>query len=985
MALEIRHKRAEHTHENQQFRRVAIGLKTLFQERDWDGLLIGNPEAEDFSRFRADAILLYNHGLIIIDFKDYSGRIQIPQNDQDFALSKWYNESEIDKQRIEIKAGSRFINPFIQLKSYREVMYEIINSNIILKNNLDPSRTCAINIFSGPITKNRDTPRSIPYYKVVQESDLHTFLYDYSSRNSFLEETSEVLKALFPAEPWEEHLMVPELQSNNKKIIEIESDVENEIINFLKGDGNGILVLESLHSKQRDEWMQYILDRSIDFGIPQTEVLAHSSRISRKIGKRSGITPHSLFNTIYGGNSNSREEETRSDNNSDEEANMQEVVPLKSDNTTDESAVIILHEAHLVTRSLHQTELLRFGTGRLLEDLLQHLSLETTKRKLICIGDPYSLSYGNEKESSISLDTLKDLFDGRINHYRQKPQDLIDNQRDKMRTQLAKSIDNGIFNKITYQWNSDDFIEVEKADIAHTLKKWYSEPNSSEPSNTVLVYKNKDAKKINLWVKESCLKNSKKLNLNDILLLNNNINIPDITGFGYPTKLYNGMYLLVKEVKEDHDIPVQIKQSNQPVILRFTKIRVKCLSLHNQMETDVWLLNNYFNSDDKLSLNEQIAFKVLINKRVNEKQIENPFESSWEYKQLQQDKEYSSFLKEEKELTIQHSEGEKVKTKLLEKQRDIRRVERRYKKRYRQKAFQNVASTDPIVNAVFASYGWAITVHKALGSNFNKVILKANQGENRGITNADYYRWLYSAITCSENKLFIANPMEINPFKDCNFVDNVDVGINTDNGQGRKNNELIFESFEIADSLAEKLNDDLLKNVKGAICSITNRLESDNLILVTTERKGEYLTKAYYSKGNIKESELRIAISNNSSGAVTSIRIEKSSGIDITTIQESISAIQSSESQSNDDNTQEWPSDFREEIYNKWKDKFISTNWDFNLVESHAHQDIFEIKKEMQKAQFRVYYSNQGFLTNITVIEKSHIDLGNQLKDWLLD
>lgn len=985
MALEIRHKRADHTHENQQFRRVAIGLKSLFQERNWEGLLIGNPEAEDFSRFRADAILLYNYGLIIIDFKDYSGRIQIPQNDQDFSLSKWYNESEADKQRIEIKAGSRFINPFIQLKYYREVMYEIINSNIILKSNLDPSRTCSINIFSGPITKNRDTPRSIPYYKIVQESDLHTFLYDYSSSNSFSVETSEVLKAVFPAELWEEHLKVPNLQSNDQKIIEIESDVETEIIKFLKSDENGILVLESLHSKQRDEWMQYILDRSIDFGVPQTEVFAHSSRISRKIGKRTGIVPHSLFNTIYGGSSGSREDETQPDNNSDEEASMQEVVPLKSDNTTDVSAVIVLHEAHLVTRSLHQSELLRFGTGRLLEDLLQYLSLETTKRKLICIGDPYSLSYGKEKESSISLDTLNDLYNGIINHYRHKPKVLTDNHRDEMRTHLAKSIDNEIFNKITYHWNSDDFIKVDKPDIAQILKKWYCEPNSSEPSNTVLVYTNKEAKKINLWVKQSCLKNSKELNTNDILLVNNNINIPDKTGFGYPTKIYNGMYLLVKETKEDIDIPVPINQSNEPVKLRFTKIRVKCLSLENQLETEVWLLNNYFNSDDKLSKNEQIAFKVLIKNRVEEEKKANPFESSWEFKQLQQDEEYLRLLKEEKELNKQHSKGEKVKTKLLEKQRDKRRVERRFKKRFRQKAFQNVSKTDPIVNAVFASYGWAITVHKALGSNFNEVLLNAHQGENRGITNADYFRWLYSAITSSETKLFIANPMEINPFKDCNFVDNIDVGNNTDNSQGRRNNELIFENFVIPDSLSEKINDDLLENVKGAICSITNRLESDNIILETTERKGDYLTKAYYSKINSKESELRVAISNNGSGAVTSIRIEKSSGIDTTTIQESILAIQSSESRPNGDNTPEWPSDFREEIYNKWKEKFISKNWDFDLVESHAHQDVFEIEKESQKARFRVWYNNNGFFTNITVLEKSDIELGNQLKDWLID
>ena len=132
MPLEIRHNRAEHTHENEQFRRVASNLRALFEQNSWDGLLIGNPFNEDYGRFRADAILLYNHGLVVIDFKDYSGTISLPEGDNSFRLSKWYTENPIDKQRIEIKAGARFINPFRQLHAYRGEMFEIVRNNIYL-------------------------------------------------------------------------------------------------------------------------------------------------------------------------------------------------------------------------------------------------------------------------------------------------------------------------------------------------------------------------------------------------------------------------------------------------------------------------------------------------------------------------------------------------------------------------------------------------------------------------------------------------------------------------------------------------------------------------------------------------------------------------------------------------------------------------------------------------------------------------------------
>ena len=62
MSLEILHNRAEHTHENEQFRRCALELQTIFSQRNWDGLLIGNPFNDNFHRFRADALLLYNNG-----------------------------------------------------------------------------------------------------------------------------------------------------------------------------------------------------------------------------------------------------------------------------------------------------------------------------------------------------------------------------------------------------------------------------------------------------------------------------------------------------------------------------------------------------------------------------------------------------------------------------------------------------------------------------------------------------------------------------------------------------------------------------------------------------------------------------------------------------------------------------------------------------------------------------------------------------------
>ena len=193
MSLEILHNRAEHTHENEQFRRCVIELQTIFSQRNWDGLLIGNPFNDNFHRFRADALLLYNHGLILIDFKDYQGVINLPPNDEEFQNTKWYSESSRDKSRIEIKAGSRFINPFRQLKAYREAFYEIIEKNMYLNGSVNASRVAIANIFSGPVEVVNNIPGSLRYYKLVQESELATFLYDFASENKFSHEIANAL------------------------------------------------------------------------------------------------------------------------------------------------------------------------------------------------------------------------------------------------------------------------------------------------------------------------------------------------------------------------------------------------------------------------------------------------------------------------------------------------------------------------------------------------------------------------------------------------------------------------------------------------------------------------------------------------------------------------------------------------------------------------------------------------------------------------
>jgi hypothetical protein len=977
MGLEIRHNRAEHTHENEQFRRVATSLNLLFDQKGWQGLLIGNPFNDDYSRFRADAILLYDHGLVIIDFKDYSGTIKLPSKEDEFQSIKWYTESDADKNRIEIKAGARFVNPFRQLKSYREAMFEIIRNNIVLNDSINPSRVCMANIFTGPIVLNNSIPRALPYYKIVQESDLATFLYDFSSENSYSEESAAALKSIFHASVWEEQIELKTTSKPLERVIRVDKDVSTELSAFLQEKSSGILVLESMHAHERDDWMKYILSESVEYDIPQTEVWTHSARIGRKLSSRTGIAIQSLYNTIYGGSASSAIEDKGDEIDEDNEEQLQELVPIRSDEMIDSSAVIILHEAHLVTRSLHQSDLLRFGSGRLLEDLLNFLSLDKNNRKLICIGDPYSLTYGKDEDSSLHLETLQELYNGNIKHFRQHIKPTDRGGKASFRTDLGLSIEGKIFNHLTYPWKDSDLVYVNKNQIGKMLKEWFDQPATNEPDKCVLVYSNKDARKINNWVKTNCLRNGSELSTNDLLIINNNINIPDETGFGQPTRLYNGMFLLVKERLETISHPIRINQSKTPILLSFTKLNVVCLSIPNKLETEVWLLDNYFLSDDQLSKNEQIAFRVFVNQLVQEEIAKNPFAKSFEYSQLKQDKAFIDLDPSEKDAIEQLINNIKVSTTAK-----ARSILSKYRKKHRKKALSQVAAENLLVNAALASYGWALTVHKSIGSNFVDIIFNAYQGEGKGLTNASYYRWLYSAITAANSISYVANPQELNSLMDCQFEDIPNVV--TDDNISNDQIPLSYPGYKVKDAYKNIIDTSLNENIVGAICELSDLLKNYNYILHSVIKSGDYLTKIHFTiTGGGKR--LVIACNNNRLGQVSSIRVEKSDGVNTEPVNEAIQQLFLKSKPNVVPDGLALPSDFRLDVYSKWSNVLKDDGLTLLLKETHSFQDVFEARCEKRLVKFRVYYNGKGFFTKVTVLQKSDSQLGQYLQNLLLN
>ena len=243
---------------------------------------------------------------------------------------------------------------------------------------------------------------------------------------------------------------------------------------------------------------------------------------------------------------------------------------------------------------------------------------------------------------------------------------------------------------------------------------------------------------------------------------------------------------------------------------------------------------------------------------------------------MQQAKNYKEALDNEADLKKRYESGEKVKTKLDAQQRDLRKIERSYKRNFRNRLLSNITQNDPFINAGHVHYGWALTVHKCIGSSFSQAIINAYQGENRGITNAEYYRWLYSGITTTTNTLLVANPQFVHPLMDTPFEDTSSANI--DNEPAKKK-FLTFPDYQIEERFADKIPEQLKENVIGAVCELSIKLEQHGLLLESINSNGDYLTKAVYSVPSSTDSRVIIAINNKGqkdNWSVSSIRIEQS-------------------------------------------------------------------------------------------------------------
>lgn len=780
--LEIRKWKARKTYENSFFREFAENIKALFDKYNKDGLLIANSECIFESKLQIDVLLITNDVVCLIDFKNFWGKIILPENGVDFYEKVWTNVN----WNI-IKWGSS-INPFQQLckqKARFSTVYNTHIKNVINKKDyFDPSHTKKAVCFQ----KEVDLQNSIPgkdedTFFIINKKNYLEKIRDIidiqDEKVSLSKESFDVFKRIFRAQPFNIHevydseleaVVLPTIGDYNI-LNDSQKSALKEIEKFLKSDRN-VFILQWTANSWKSYLIPFIQEIAYKIWIQETEIFAQSHRIANNLFVVNGIEDvNSLYSSIYGWSNmttNQGEEENDETKQTTEEISGSdtEIIPIKTcDNSPD--ALFIVDEAHLIWDSYHDSVDVVFGSGHLLKDFLYFSDPQKTKRKIIFIGDMFQLQIWKIEESPLNSNYLEQVYNLQTAMFQ-----LIDNPSysDIIKQSLScvDAIRNNYYNYLELK-ESPNFTFLTTKDVDRAIIDLVKSKDGH-----ILCYTNEQAHKINLDIKEHFLKNWKDLAINDMVIINNNVSVSDESNtISEIKKIYNWQFAIVANVESKVDIINVPFANKKSVALKFRKVSLflsETWELINMLSFENYRLN----VKSKLPDEEIIAYKILLSQLLNNELKKYAFEDSEEYSNLIESDRYKQISKEIDMLSLQLSKKDKVKTKLSEKEKTQKRLKKETERMFKSRIRARIAR-DPSTeyfrykNAVQLRLWWALTVHKANSYKWDDVILYSNWWRSKD--DQIYFRLMYTGMTRAEKNLFLVDYEPISPFDQTILLD----------------------------------------------------------------------------------------------------------------------------------------------------------------------------------------------------------------------
>jgi tRNA A37 threonylcarbamoyladenosine biosynthesis protein TsaE len=471
------------------------------------------------------------------------------------------------------------------------------------------------------------------------------------------------------------------------------------------------------------------------------QLMAPTGRAAKVINQKTGFESTTVHKGIY-----SFDNLEEIDQN-EEDKNISFIYQYKlRNNSRVHDSVLIIDESSMVSDVLSQGEFFRFGSGNLLGDLFDYCRIQdgNTTSKVIFIGDPAQLPpIGMAFSPALDSKYLKETY-----HVSASSCEMKEVKRQEANngilisaTNIRKSLTSGYFNDFDLRENARDIFNPSIQNFLETYK-------AEKGQKIIISYKNKTAQDINKGIRRDKFGGDLPIQPTDTIIIGAN---------NYNVGLMNGEFAIVAEAVPStvqRDIIFKKKGGGtQSVRLVWRQVTLVLPDNNGQPQNiSGYILENFLKGDNLLKPEEQRALYV--------------------------------------DFKTRHPNLKKGTEE-----------------------FKQAITSDPFFNCIMLKYGYAVTCHKAQGGEWQSAFVFWDRGaqsdfnfyssvqNKQGKTNADFYRWAYTAITRASKKLFCINPPHFTSFSELTYTDvNVQKAYDQLSGQS---------SLVIKVELTDEINDAL--------------------------------------------------------------------------------------------------------------------------------------------------------------------------------
>lgn len=472
------------------------------------------------------------------------------------------------------------------------------------------------------------------------------------------------------------------------------------------------------------------------------QLMAPTGRAAEVITQKTGFIATTIHRGIY--NFGKLEEIKTGDDETD--VSFLYKYNLK-DNNEVYNSVLIVDEASMVSNNLSEGEFFRFGSGFLLNDLIDYSKLQeaATTSKIIFIGDSAQLPpIGMNFSPALDLKHLKEAYgvDGSMVEMKEVKRQDANNGILKSASKIRQCLTSGFFNDFDLRANKRDmfnpayheFLDVYKAQISDKI---------------IICYKNKTALDLNQQIRQEKYGGDLDIQKTDTVIIGAN---------NYNLGVMNGEFAIVSEV-------------SPTVVSRSIRFKLKGGETHTEKLT--WRKISLFFPE-----------RNGVNRVVSSYMLENFLYGGRELRREEHLALYIDFKQRYSKL----KKGTAAFKEAIINDKFINCI----KLKYGYAVTCHKAQGGEWKNAfVFWDRG------SNAEDNFYEVVQ-----DTKGKTNSDFYRWAYTAVTRASEKLFCINPPYFTSFSEMSFVDG-DVQKALSELEGKKSSSIVVNYSDVLPELVK--------------------------------------------------------------------------------------------------------------------------------------------------------------------------------------